>query len=1133
MYLLFFLLWVSVQVTTSAWAVPSSLVSELGEWALQTSNITHLDAKPAPFYIQQLLRDQGYIEDVSTGYGENTTRWAALANWNATTTLLFNNNNDIHPTPTHLPPPSRVYLVFEGIDTIANIWLNDNILLGMARNAHCRHIFLLPPLITTTTTSLTVQFLSSSNTAATLATQHPYPLPYVKHKGSQLPWFNFIRKPASDFGWDWGPAIAPVGLSGRVYLITVPPQMNGPLLDTISVSQHHHHCRNYEDEEECGVTLIVDVDFLSATVEEERNSSRNNNDDDDEGTTVIVRASLMAPLYSSLHINSNKKNHYYDPPLISQNITYAKKQKGGGGGTSLGLKVAREDVHLWWPWDMGDQPLYTIKIDLVLVQGEVVLDSIEKQLGLRYVELVTEPINDSGEETFYFKMNGVGPLFVRGANIIPPSIFSTDDTDGKLHSLIDNAKSAGMNMVRAWGGGRPYFPDSFYSAADALGVLIWQEAAFACALYPVRSVEFMKEVKREVRQHARRLSLHPSVVIWGGNNEVEASLQWFNETRDNLALYAVDYQKLFVDMEGIRGVITMSSNNVENNIGSGSTVYLDGSPTNWMFPTDNQTSSSTSWVKRWGNVGSTSTGDIHFYDYTSDWLDAATYPSSAKFISEFGIMSFPSFESYIKQVPSPDDWKVSSSMTEYRLRHAGGYEEMNRQLQQNFLLHSSTSAGAGNGDIACSSSYSSSILRGSRPSITTKFANTTIIITESIESFQAWIYLTQVQQALGYSTAISTWRRNKSVTAGVLYWQLNDIWAGPSWSSINVDGRWKALHYQAARFFSPIYISGRTIVAAAAPPPPPAASMRRERIISPSLLLEVHLTNDYPCDIEGTVKVTAVPFVFDRGEEERVGVGGRGRGKEKMHGRVKVAKIKRVQIAALKSSLVANIDLSEYDEKMSPASHFIFLNFKPKKKKSDCPVSTIDTGESRKKKSSNVLFMTSRFNEMALSHDAVVRVVDVKLSSSASHPIYADSNGSVVFDITIDADKGVALFVMLSTKYQGQFTDNFIPCIMPGQPVMLSFQMNNEEDDGDSSDAKVPTPSQFAASLRVEWLQQAQNILSLEREKEGEAEHCSQSSSSGWRWSWSWTKYNILQGTLMVACLILFRFIHNKSQQVK
>ena len=29
-----------------------------------------------------------------------------------------------------------------------------------------------------------------------------------------LPSYNFLRKPASDFGWDWGPAFAPIGLGG-------------------------------------------------------------------------------------------------------------------------------------------------------------------------------------------------------------------------------------------------------------------------------------------------------------------------------------------------------------------------------------------------------------------------------------------------------------------------------------------------------------------------------------------------------------------------------------------------------------------------------------------------------------------------------------------------------------------------------------------------------------------------------------------------------------------------------------------------------------------------------------------------------------------------------------------------------
>ncbi len=51
----------------------------------------------------------------------------------------------------------------------------------------------------------------------------------------------------------------------------------------------------------------------------------------------------------------------------------------------------------------------------------------------------------------------------------------------------------------------------------------------------------------EVQYHAARLSSHPSVVLWGGNNENEASFTWFQETLANPPLYAVDYSVLFVD----------------------------------------------------------------------------------------------------------------------------------------------------------------------------------------------------------------------------------------------------------------------------------------------------------------------------------------------------------------------------------------------------------------------------------------------------------------------------------------------------------------------------------------------------------------------------------------------------------
>ena len=56
--------------------------------------------------------------------------------------------------------------------------------------------------------------------------------------------------------------------------------------------------------------------------------------------------------------------------------------------------------------------------------------------------------------------------------------------------------------------------------------------------------------------------------------------------------------------------------------------------------------------------------------------------------------------------------------------------------------------------------------------------------------------------------AVEHWRRNMPHTMGTLYWQLNDCWPGPSWSSIDSLYRWKALHYMAKRFYAPLMISG-------------------------------------------------------------------------------------------------------------------------------------------------------------------------------------------------------------------------------------------------------------------------------------------------------------------------------------
>jgi beta-mannosidase len=73
--------------------------------------------------------------------------------------------------------------------------------------------------------------------------------------------------------------------------------------------------------------------------------------------------------------------------------------------------------------------------------------------------------------------------------------------------------------------------------------------------------------------------------------------------------------------------------------------------------------------------------------------------------------------------------------------------------------------------------------------------------------FRETLWLSQVQQALAIKTAVEYWRSLRDRCMGVLYWQLNDVWPGSSWSSLEYDGSWKILHHEAKRFYDPLIVS--------------------------------------------------------------------------------------------------------------------------------------------------------------------------------------------------------------------------------------------------------------------------------------------------------------------------------------
>ncbi len=156
-------------------------------------------------------------------------------------------------------------------------------------------------------------------------------------------------------------------------------------------------------------------------------------------------------------------------------------------------------------------------------------------------------------------------------------------------------------------------------------------------------------------------------------------------------------------------------------------------------------------------------GDAHLWEVWHgrkpfEWYRTAQH----RFCSEFGFQSFPG-PRLVAACTVPEDRNVSSPVMEHHQRSGNGNA---------VILH-----------------Y---LLDWYRMPI----------------GFENTLWLSQIQQGVAVKYAVEHWRRNRPCCMGALYWQLNDCWPAASWSSVDYAGRWKAQHYLARRFFSPVLVSG-------------------------------------------------------------------------------------------------------------------------------------------------------------------------------------------------------------------------------------------------------------------------------------------------------------------------------------
>ncbi|MFK0192109.1 glycoside hydrolase family 2 protein [Kitasatospora sp. NPDC090308] len=379
----------------------------------------------------------GLIPDPYLGTNEPEVAWVDRRDWTYTREL-----------PAHGSRHERTDLVFDGLDTVATVTLGGT-RLGSTRNMHRRHRFDATGLAGELKVEFTSAYAEAERVRALVGERpNSYPEP-----------FQYVRKTASSFGWDWGPTLPGAGIWKPARL------------------EHWSTARLAE------VRPLVTVDGAAGRVE--------------------------------LHVTVERTASGAGRPLILRaSVAGARAEAVLDGDTGV-LVLEAADVALWWPRGYGGQARYDLDVTLADgADGADPLDARQHRIGFRTVELDTSA--DGHGSGFTLVVNGER-LFVRGANWIPDDTLVTRVTPARYRHRLQQAADANVDLIRVWGGGI-YEQEPFYDACDELGLLVWQDFPFACAAYPEEQ-PLRGEVEAEARDNVVRLMPHPSLVLWNGNNE--------------------------------------------------------------------------------------------------------------------------------------------------------------------------------------------------------------------------------------------------------------------------------------------------------------------------------------------------------------------------------------------------------------------------------------------------------------------------------------------------------------------------------------------------------------------------------------------------------------------------------------
>lgn len=511
----------------------------------------------------------------------------------------------------------KIFLRFEGVDTIADIYLN-RILIGSPENMHRIWEYEVKDLLMPEGNHLRVVFHSPIKYIAEAYRRRP-----TRGTEDAMDGFVHIRKAHYMFGWDWGAHLPDAGLFRPVWLLGA----GKARLDSVYITQKHSMDR---------VDLLFDIKIQDLCQSEDASGRSNVSRSKDGYKCSSDSGSNIEELHYEVRVTDPEGN-----TVCEQNDAAC---------------VTIHDPRLWWPNGYGKQELYTVEV--ILKAGTAIMDSWKKRIGLRTITIDTQ--EDEWGKKFACQVNGVD-IFSMGADYIPEDHLLPRVTPQTTRVLLEKAKWANFNTIRVWGGG--YYPDDwFYDLCDELGLVVWQDFMFACAVYDL-TPEFEKNIRAEFVDNIRRLRHHACLGLWCGNNEMESFVSercsWVTkpeEVRDYLFMY----ERI------IPGILAKEDPN---------TFYWPSSPSSGGSFDDPQ---------------DPGRGDVHYWDVWHGNKPFSEYRKYCfRFLSEFGFQSFPAMKTIETISDDPADYNIFSYIMEKHQRNAGANGKIMQYMQQTFRYPSS------------------------------------------------------------------------------------------------------------------------------------------------------------------------------------------------------------------------------------------------------------------------------------------------------------------------------------------------------------------------------------------------------------------------------------------------------------